>query len=195
MARRRWNIETIRQVVEGNKPFIQVGYTGKSKLRKDGDVWTDTKGIKWKKESGAIIRVNDQADSIRNLVKRKCQCGFDIDMLGTRLDEKMYSKTGLCYDCTILRDTEMIVNGEFQTFSENKMLKNKLSVAKEFKKNVLETIEYLKKDDSKIEMVHANGDITTWVGSQNNRLLEEAKADLEKVDKLIVELEEEVKKS
>ena len=64
-----------------------------------------------------------------------------------------------------------------------------MSLAKEFKKNVIETIEYLKKDDSKIEMVHANGDITTWVGSQNERLLEEAKKDLEKVDKLIEELE------
>jgi hypothetical protein len=30
MARRRWNIETIKQVVEGEQPFIQSGYTGKT---------------------------------------------------------------------------------------------------------------------------------------------------------------------
>ena len=190
MARRKYNIEIIKKIVDGDQPFIQVGYTGPSKLRKNGDVWKDGKDIKWKKENGAIIRINDQADSIRDLVKRKCSsCGFDIGMLGNRMDEKMYTKTGLCYDCTLLRDTEMIIKGEFQNFSENKISKNKLSLAKEFKKNVIETIEYLKKDDSKIEMVHANGDITTWVGSQNERLLEEAKKDLEKVDKLIEELE------
>ena len=51
MARRRWNIETIQQVVNGDKPFIQVGYSGKSKLRKNGDIWVDVKGIKWKKEN------------------------------------------------------------------------------------------------------------------------------------------------
>ena len=62
------------------------------------------------------------------------------------------------------------------------MSQNKLSLAKEFRKNVIETIEYLKKDDSKIEMVHANGEITTWVGSQNEKLLKEADEDLKNVD-------------
>jgi hypothetical protein len=189
MARRRWNTETIQQVLDGDKPFIQVGYTGPSKLRKNGDVWTDGKGIKWKMENGAIIRVNEQADSIRDLVKRKCKCGFDIDMLGSRMDEKIYAKTGLCYDCTILRDTEMMINREFQKFSDKKISQNRLSLAKEFRKNIIETIEYLKKDDSKIEMVHANGEITTWIGSQNEKLLKEAEEDLKKVDKLIEELE------
>jgi hypothetical protein len=29
MARRKWNIDTIKQVVEGEQPFPQFGYTGK----------------------------------------------------------------------------------------------------------------------------------------------------------------------
>ena len=189
MARRKWTHETIKQIVDGEKPFIQVGYTGPAVRRKNGDVWEDTKGIKWKMERGAISRVNEQADSIRNLVKRKCSnCGFDIDMLGSRMDEKTYAKTGQCFDCIILRDTQMMIDGKFDSFSEGKMLKNKLSLAKEFKKNVIETIEFLKNDNGKMEMVHANGEITTWIGSQNEKLLKEAEADLEKVNTLIEEL-------
>lgn len=195
MARRKWTHETIRQIVDGESPFIQVGYTGASTRRKNGDVWVDTKGFKWKMENGAIIKVNEQADSIRQLVKRKCSsCGFDIDMLGNRMDGKIYAKTGQCFDCIILRDTQMMIDKKFDSFSEGKMLKNKLSLAKEFKKNVIETIDFLKKDNSKMEMVHANGEITTWLGSNNEKLLKEAEADLEKVNKLIEELSLEAEK-
>ncbi len=193
MAKRRWNYETIQQVMRGENPFIQVGYEGPKILRKEGDVWEDTKGIKWTIRNGAKIRINPQADLIRDLVKRKCKkCGFDIGMLGTKLDEKFYSKTSMCFDCAQAEEMIMIAEGTYKTHVDEKMLKNKLSVAKEFRKNVIDSIDFLKKDDSKIEMVHANGDITTWVGSQNEKLLKEAEADLEKVDKLIKELEEEV---
>lgn len=194
MARRRWNLETIQQVMDGEQPFIQVGYTGPSKRKKEGDEWEDGKGIKWTIRNGAKIRINPQADLIRELVKRKCSvCGFDIGMLGNRLDEKMYSKTGKCFDCIQLEETLMVCNGTFQKYSDKKMLKNKLSTAREFRRNVLETIDFLKKDDCKVEMVHANGTMTTFVGAQNEKLLKEAEVDLEKVDKLIVELEEDVK--
>lgn len=195
MARRRWDIETIKSVVDGGSPFIQSGYTGKTVQRKDGDSWKDSKNIKWKKENGVVKRVNDQADSIRNLIKQKCSsCGFDVGVLGNRLDSKMYAKTGMCLDCTQARELEMMIEGKLDKFSESKIIKNKLSLAKEFRKNVLESIEYLKKDNSKMEMVHSDGTITTWVGSQNEKLLKECKSDLEKVNKLISELEEEVKK-
>lgn len=194
MARRKWTLETIQQVVEGEKPFIQVGYEPSSVQRKEGEEWTDTKGINWKIQNGAKVRVNKQADSIRELVKRRCSnCGFDVDMLGDKLDRQMHAKTGKCLDCVQAEEMEMICNGTYKRFVERKMLKNKLSVAKEFRKNVLESINFLKKDDCKIEMVHANGDITTYVGAQNEKLLKEAEADLVKVDKLITELEEQVK--
>lgn len=195
MARRRWTTETIKDVIDGKQPFVQIGYTGINIRHKNGDVWEDTKGIKWKMEKGAISRVNEQADSIRHLVKRKCSnCGFDIDMLGNKMDEKIYAKTGQCFDCIILRDTQMMIDRKFDTFSEGKMLKNKLSLAKEFRRNVIETIDFLKKDNSKLEMVHANGEITTWTGSQNEKLLKEAEVDLEKVNKLIEELSVEAEK-
>lgn len=194
MARRKWTLETIQQVMAGEQPFIQVGYTGPSKRRKEGDSWEDGKGIKWTMKNGTIIRINPQADLIRELVKRKCSvCGFDIGMLGSRLDEKMYAKTGKCLDCQQAEETEMVCNGTFNKYTETKMLRNKLSTAKEFRKHTLETINYLKKDDCKIEMVHANGTMTTFMGAQNEKLLKEAEADLEKIDKLIVELEKEVK--
>ena len=196
MARRRWNVETIKQIVDGEKPFIQVGYEGPKIRHKNGDVWTDSKGLKWKMEHGAVKRVNDQADSIRELVKRKCSnCGFDVGMLGNKLDEKLYAKTGMCLDCTQARELELMIEGKIGDYVQQKLFKNKLSLAKEFRRNVIETIDFLKKDDAKIEMVHSDGSMTTFVGAQNEKLLKEAEADLEKVNKLINEMEEDLKLS
>lgn len=190
MSRRRWNYDTIQQVLNNEQPFIQSGYTGKKGPRKEGEIWEE-KGIKWSIKNGVKVRINDQADLIRELVKQKCTvCGFDVGMLGNKMDDKVFGKSGKCFDCLQAEHTEMVCNGTFQKHSEEKMLRNKLSLAKEFKRNVLDSIDYLKKDDSKIQMVHQDGSITTFVGSQNEKLLKEVEVDLEKVNTLIKELEE-----
>lgn len=195
MARRRWNIETIKQVVDGESPFIQVGYVGEKIQRKEGDVWEDTKGIKWTIKSGVRTRVNSQVDAIRELIKKKCsKCGFDISMLGSKLDDKIYAKTGMCLDCEQELHTIRMIEGTLVEHAERSQLRNKISTAKEFRRNVVESIKFLKEDDGKIQMVHANGSMTTFEGSRNEALLKEAEADLERVDKLLVELEEESKK-
>ena len=193
MARRKWNIDIIRRIVDGEQPFTQFGYEPPIIKRKENEIWEDSRGVKWILKNGNKIRVNPQANLIRELTKRKCSvCGFDVGMLGNKLDGKFFSKTRMCCDCVQAEETRMVFDGTFKNYTEEKMLKNKLSIAKEFRKNVIETIGYFKKDNSKIEMVHANGDITTWTGSQNKKLLKEAELDLEKVNKLIEELEKEV---
>jgi hypothetical protein len=61
--------------------------------KKESDTWIDGKGIKWSIKNGNKIRINEQADSIRDLCKRKCSdCGFDISMLGNNLDQKTHTK-------------------------------------------------------------------------------------------------------
>jgi len=198
MARRRWNIETIKQVVDGEQPFIQVGYTGKegNPAHKEGEVWDDVKGIKWTMKNGAQFRVNSQADLIRDLVKKKCSnCGFNVSNWGSKLDDKIYAKTGLCLDCFQAKELELKINGTYDKFVETTILKNKISTAKEFKKNIEESILFLKTDNSKIEMVHANGSMTTFVGSQNEKMLKEVEVDLEKVNKLLEELTTELEKT
>lgn len=190
MARRRWNYDTIQQALDGEKQYIQVGYTGDQKSHKEGDVWEE-RGWKWTIKTGNKIRVNEQADAIRELVKQKCSvCGFDVSMLGNKLDYKVFGKTGKCWDCLSLEHSTQVCDGTFQEKTEDKMLRNKLSLAKEFKRHTQETLDYLTKDDSKIELVHQDGSFTTFKGSMNEALLVEVQKDLEKVDALIKELEE-----
>jgi len=192
MARRRWNYETIKQAVDGEKQYIQVGYTGDQapKKREEGEIWEE-KGQKWIMKNGNKTVYNSQAEAIRELIKQKCsKCGFDVSMLGNKLDRKVFPKTGKCFDCLSLDHTEQVCNGTYKKMTEDRMLHNKLSLAKEFKKHTEETLRYLTEDDSKIELVHQDGSFTTFKGSMNEALLGEVKKDLEKVDALIKELED-----
>ena len=189
MAKRRWKIDEIKSVVAGENPFYQSGYTPAYKKRKVGDEWTDAKGT-WKKTKNGIVSVNKQMDGIRELVRPRCSvCQMDINLFGDKVDQKIFSKTGKCFQCLDIDESTLRVTGQYAVYENDKMLKNKLSTLKEFKKNVEESIAYLEKDDAKIEFVCPTGDIVRWVGAQNNRLLEEAKQDLALATKEIVELE------
>jgi hypothetical protein len=194
MAKRRWKMQEIEAVVNGENPFIQSGYTGKRGEKKIGDEWTDAKGT-WKKTKNGIVRVNKQMDAIRELVRPRCStCNMDIALFGDKIDQKIHAKTGKCFSCLELFEQNVKLSGKYNFYEESKLLKNRLAALKEFQKNVIESIDYLKKDDSKIEMVCSNGDIVTWSGAQNEKLLSEAQNDLALCEKEIVRVEEEVAK-
>lgn len=190
MARRRWKMEDIKAVVDGENPFIQSGYTPKYKKRKIGDEWQDKKGVTWKKTENGIVRVNKQMDAIRELVKARCKkCNMDIMLFGDKLDRKIHPKTGMCFNC--LQEEEMIMraNGTFEKYQKMKMEKNRLAVLREFRQKVAESIDYLKKDDCKLSWVTPDGGVHTWTGAQNAELLKEAEADLIKADEEIKRVE------
>jgi hypothetical protein len=190
MARRKWNIETITQVVNGEQPFIQSGYTAPYKRRKVGEEWTDKKGT-WRKTKGGKVSVNKQMDAIRELVKSRCKvCGMDIDLFGDKIDKKVFVRTRMCFSCLEIEEQTLKVTGKFDDYEMKKLFHNKLSLLKEFRKNVIVSVDYLRKDDSKIEMVCSNGQIVTWSGGPEiEPLLKEAEADLEKTDKEIRDME------
>jgi hypothetical protein len=194
MARRKWNYETIKQVVDGENPFIQVGYVPKTKERVAGEIWTDSRGITWEQKSGYKSRVNKQVDSIREQLKQICsKCKKDIQW-GTSYDKLFYAKTGKCHDCTVSDETLLRIKGKYDTYETYKILSNKLSVAREFKEKTTEAVNYLKTYSGKIEFINSDGTIESWTDELRSRHLSDAISDLERVDKLIAELEGELKK-
>jgi hypothetical protein len=195
MARRRWKLEDIKKVIDGTSPFVQIGYTQKYKHRKIGDIWTDSNGKTWKKTESGIVSVNRQMDEIRDLVRPKCSvCNLDIFLFGDKVDRKIFAKTGKCFQCLEVEETTLKVTGKYKDYENAKLLKNKLSLLKEFRQNVIESIKFLKNDNSKIEMVCSNGKIVTWTGSQNKSILKDAEDDLIKVNDEIKKTEELISK-
>lgn len=194
MAKRRWKMAEIEAVVNGDNPFIQVGYTGKTGAKKIGDEWTDKTGT-WKKTKNGVVRVNKQMDAIRELVKSRCSvCNMDIDLFGDRVDKKVFGRTRMCFGCLEIEEQNLKLAGKYDDYEQAKILKNKLAALKEFKSNVIVTIDFLKNDNAKMERICSNGDIVTWTGARNEVLCEEAIKDLALCEEAIIKTEEEIKK-
>ena len=196
MAKRRWKMDEIKAVVAGENPFYQSGYSAPYKARKVGDEWTDGKGKTWRKTELGKVSVNKQMDAIRELVKSRCSvCGMDVDLFGDKTDKKVFVRTRKCFACLEIEESTLKVTGKYHDYEMKKLFHNKLSLLKEFRKNVIESIAYLRKDDSKIEMVCSNGQIVTWLGDPEiEPLLKEAESDLVKADKEIVDMEDAISK-
>lgn len=196
MARRRWKMDEIKAVVAGENPFIQSGYTAPYKARKIGDEWTDGKGITWRKTAGGKVRVNKQMDSIRELIRQRCiVCGTDVGMFGDKVDKKVYARTQKCFSCLEIEEQTLKVTGKYEAYENKKLFKNRLSLLREFRNNVIESIAFLKKDDAKVEMVCSNGDIVKWEGGPDvEPILKEAEADLVKAEAEIQRMEAEIAK-
>lgn len=184
----------IKSVVDGENPFIQVGYVGlPEKKRKIGEEWVDKDGITWKQEKNTKTRISHGISSVRDSLKQFCsKCGQDIRW-GNRYDEKMFLKTGKCYNCVIEDDTSKMLNGSFAHYDRLKILENKYSLAKEFKIKLKETIDYLTSYDGKLKYHNAETNSEeVWLDQNKDFLLEEATKDLQKTEELIVELSAEI---
>lgn len=197
MSRRRWTHQSIKQIVEGENPFVQFGYTGPvEKFHNIGEEWIDGKGNTWRKIEGGKVRVNKQMDAIRELVKPRCKvCRMDINLFGDKVDQKIFARTQKCFSCLDIEEQTLKVTGKYEEYENKKLSKNRLSLLREFQKNVIESIAFLKKDDSKVEMVCSNGDIVKWEGGPDvEPILKEAESDLVKVNEEIKRMETELAK-
>lgn len=190
MAKRRWKLEDIQRVVDGENPFIQFGYSVPEPPRKEGDEWTDAHGFTWQQKNGYRIRVNKNVECVRELIRQTCsKCGKDVRLVGNRYDDKLFPKTGMCYDCLIDYETELRLKGKFDTYEKRKVLSNQLTYLKHILDQVTESINYLE-GNSKITFVNEFGDVESWTNEARDTLLSGAKSDHERLTKDIKETED-----
>jgi hypothetical protein len=204
MARRKWNYETIQQVLDGENPFIQVGYEPNISQRKEGEIWKDSRGNKWQKKNGYKVQLSSTDTPILdklNELSRCSICGTNVRAYGDRLDQKVFPRTGKCYDCLQIEEMDYRINGQWKNYEKMKLLKNKQGVLEDFKEKVIDSINFLKNDSGKMGDVLSNGEIMTWTGKCNPQWLKAAEEDLikvngelEKMEKEITTLESELKK-
>lgn len=178
------NIQIIKDYLEGERPFLQVGYTPDEKKREIGEQWEDVKGITWEQRKGYRVRVNKQADLIRATLDSKCEdCAMEIKW-GTHRDMKSFNETGKCDECLVKFQTKLMFYGVMDEYDKWKMLNQKMSLLKDFKDKVKDSIEYFTNDDGSIKMLcNSEGFLETFRGFDTKTFLEDAKKDLEMAEK------------
>lgn len=194
MARRKWNLDIIEQILDGDNPFIQSGYTPESAPRKDGETWEDSKGNKWQRKSGRNVKLSSKDTPIIDAINTasKCsRCGMNVRVYGTKLDKKVFPKTQLCYDCLESKEMEYRTLGKWGDYEKIKVLKNHRGALKDFKEKVLESIDFLSNETGKI-VETVEGKEITFSGKSNPQWLIDANEDLIKVNLELEKIDKEI---
>lgn len=185
-AQHKSNISIIKDYLNDERPFVQVGYNGPAEVkRKDGDTWIDRDGTEWIQVG--YTRMTKKMKEIRENTKQVCaSCNRDIFWSGDKNDEIMFKKTGKCYDCVIEEETKMRLDGTYENYEKTKIIKNQQSFLKELEDKIKESIQYLENKSNKLEFINEDGSTELWSDTQREKLLEDAKKDLEEVKKSLI---------
>lgn len=154
--------QVIRSILRGETPKISVSmYVEKAeqaaKDLKPGDTWEDAEGRKWKiNEHGSKIR-----ESIMQGARMPWFCPNCENIMNKRLDDKMYWSQGMCFDCVIVRDTDMQIAGTFDAFQKKFVTDRIVGFLKDAK---IEIERYMDGLSDKQEFVNEDGSLEEWTG-------------------------------
>ena len=174
------NVESLKQMLEGrhsSQNKIQVGYTNDKHEHHDlGERWTDDDGNEWEQKDGYAIKLgkewqqelHEYLTTFKNCPKETCTC-----TMPKRLDEKMKSIHGMCFDCVIDMEHKLKIQGKYNEYEKEKVKQNTMAWLEQAEKDKNYVIAELTKS---LEFVNSNGMVEKW---SNNVDPEELKNKIE----------------
>ena len=190
------NLDIVKSYLSGERAFVQVGYDPNlnNSKRKEGEEWEDGQGNKWIWKNGSKRKVSKLANI---KIEQRCSiCNADMKF-GNYLDDRFFPKTGKCYDCSISFDSKLKTLGVYADYERYKIYNSLLSEMKDFKKNIIESIEYLEKNtDQKLQFFNDDGSQEFWTDDTDKvqKVLSDLKKDLQDVEDNIKKANEELVK-
>lgn len=175
----------IEAILRGETPKISVSmYVDKiSEDLKPGDTWEDADGNEWK--------INKYGDKIRESVMEGARmpwfcpnpkCGR---LMNKRLDDKMYWSQGMCFECVLIRDQKMGLEGTFEEFQRKFITDRKIGFLKDAQ---IEIKKYLEDLSNTKNFVNEDGTLEEWVGDMG-KVKTFFETEIEEIDKTLLKLE------
>jgi hypothetical protein len=190
------NIQIVKNYLDGERPVLQVGYSGDEedkKVRELGEIWTDSRDRTWRKTEYGRSSVTPVMDLINAENKKVCKCCKADIRWGSKQDEKIYNKTQMCFDCLIEYETNIRVKGKWKEYETKKVFENQLSYVIDVKQKIKDSLDYTKKTRV-LTFVNSNGHVEEWEDNRRDELLKDLKKDHVKCLKTIKKIEAEIKK-
>ena len=187
------NLAIVRDYLNGERPFIQVGYTSDSDFasRKEGEIWTDAKGKKWIKKNGFKKAINNISSNIIDATKQVCKdCKMDIKW-GNKYDQAFFNKTGRCHECVVKFESKLRLQGKFEDYEKKKVLQNQLSISKDLKTKIEESLNFVE-SNQKISFPNGDGTVDVWTIERRDLIIKDLKKDLKKINKTILKLQNQI---
>ena len=192
------NIESLKEMLEGrhvSQNKIQVGYTPETdhSVRILGEKWTDADGNEWERRDGYSVKLGKEwqqelhsyLNGFKNCPKEQCTC-----TLPKKLDKKMNTIHGMCFDCVIDMEHKLKIEGKYKDYEKDKMKQNAIAWVAQAEKDKDYIIEELIR--SKFEFVNSNGLVEKWVSDVNvDELKEKIETEFQKFkEETLLKLEE-----
>ena len=187
------NLAIVRDYLNGERPFIQVGYTADSDFtsRKEGEIWTDSKGKKWIKKNGFKKAINNINATVIDATKQVCKdCKMEIKW-GNRYDQVFFNKTGRCQECVAKFESKLRLEGTFEDYEKKKVFQNQLSISKDLKTKIEESLSFVE-SNKKISFPNGDGTLDEWTIERRDLIIKDLKKDLKKIDKTILKLQNKI---
>lgn len=186
------NLDIVRSYLSGEKAFQSVGWTPDLKPRADGEVW-EIGGQKWTMKDGKkqpLSIITKYLDATR----QECgDCKKNMKLFNDRLDDKMFPKTGRCYDCQIKFESELKRTGKYEAYEKEKIFSNQKSYCLDMKAKLLDTIKHLENADNKIKYMNEDGTEEYWTDTTRENVLVGAKKELDECNSALERIEEQLK--
>lgn len=166
------NIKALKQMLDGthksqNKSAVSfANVKGSEKTRAVGEVWTDENGVEWEQRSGFKIK-KGKLDEIRELLvanRMPSHCPKCNQEMNKRLDAKFWKLEKHCFDCQVEFEHTLRIEGKFEEYSSNRILRNAESWLADAEKDAKEIIETFR---NPITFANADGTFEEWSGGKS----------------------------
>ena len=173
MSTKLRNIDAIKKMLDGthkSQTKSSVGFADvkQSEARREvGDIWTDEKGVEWEQRNGFKIQ-KGKMDSIRELInsqKMPSTCPKCNQPMNKKLDKKFWKLENHCFDCQIEFEHNLRVEGKFETYERERLLKNGEAWLAEAEQEAKEIIAAFR---NPVTYTNVDGTSETWSGAMTS---------------------------
>lgn len=173
------DVQRMRNIItgkSGDRTTTLAGWEKETQDYKEGDVWEEN-GKKWTIKKG-IKQTVTKLDGIKALTFLPICCPECKEpMKDDFINRKTYNVHKMCLDCVIDMEAKIKIQGKWEDYEKNIINSNKNASLEDFEKAVEAWA------NEKDTFVSESGEVESWTGGDRKKILEEIKANLDKLKK------------
>jgi len=176
---RERDVQRLRNIITkkyGDSTGVQVGYEKQTEDHVEGDVWEE--GDKtWTIKDG-IKQTVTKLDRIKKLTRIPLLCPKCSQPTKNALDKKMYPLHGMCFNCVVVMESRLKMEGKYEEYKKNMITKNIITHIEEAE----QFIEEFVRSNVKETYVTEQGDVEEWEGGiDKDKMVEKWKEELKEM--------------
>lgn len=169
------DVTRIRNLVKKNftdNTSIQTGYNKDFVDYKEGDVWEENNKT-WTIKNGIKTSIS-KLQKFKQEYNTPLSCPCCGESMKAGVDEKMWRLFKKCHKCVVSYETQLRIEGKYESYSQNAIVFNKISQLKEAEAQLFDLL-----NSGVSGFVNENGTIDVW---ENN--IDKEKIQTELLDKI-----------